>query len=59
MGVWVMFALFLGFPIAWHKIILLISGLIIIIIAYNLPQEEKTLLKDDSPFVESENRDIV
>ena len=33
MGVWVMFALFLGFPIAWHKIILLISGLIIIIIA--------------------------
>ncbi len=57
MGVWVMIFLFLGFPIGWHKIILVISGLIIIAIAYNLPQEHNTIVKNsNSTFVESDNK---
>lgn len=57
MGVWVMVFLYLGFPIGWHKIILIISGLIIIAIAYNLPQEHSNIIKDsNSSFVESENK---
>jgi membrane-bound ClpP family serine protease len=57
MGVWVMIFLFLGFPIGWHKIILAISGLIIIAIAYNLPQESSKITTDsNSTFVESDNK---
>lgn len=37
LGVWVMVFLFLGFPSGWHRPIALVSGLIIIVIAYNLP----------------------
>lgn len=60
MGVWVMFCLFLGFPVAWHKIISLISGFVIIAIAYNLPHEQKLVPRGtESAFVESENKDIV
>ncbi len=56
MGVWVMIFLFLGFPSTWHKIIALISGVIIIAIAYNIPQEQKTNLPvNDRPFVENDH----
>lgn len=34
MGLWVMCFLFLGFPAAWDKGIAMVSGLIIIILAY-------------------------
>jgi hypothetical protein len=54
MGVWVMVFLFLGFPIGWHKIILAVSGLIIIAIAYNLPQEQSNVVNSsNSTFVEN------
>ncbi len=54
MGVWVMVFLFLGFPIEWHKIILAVSGLIIIAIAYNLPQEQSNAVNSsNSTFVEN------
>lgn len=36
LGVWVMVFLFLGVPILWHKIIALISGLLITAIAYSM-----------------------
>ena len=34
MGVWVMVFLFLGFPAAWDKGVAIVSGVIIISIAY-------------------------
>lgn len=40
LGVWVIGFLFLGFPSSWHKIIAIVTGLIIILIAYNLPPPE-------------------
>ncbi|HEY9583742.1 MAG TPA: hypothetical protein VJI66_02155 [Candidatus Paceibacterota bacterium] len=41
LGAWVMIFLFLGVPSLWHKILALLSGLIIIIISYNIPPEKK------------------
>lgn len=41
LGVWIMVFLFLGVPSLWHKILALISGLIIILIAYNLPADSR------------------
>jgi len=42
LGVWVIIFLFLGLPYPWHEVIAVISGLIIILISYNLPHEKKT-----------------
>lgn len=54
LGVWIMIFLFLGVPSSWHKITALISGLIIIAISYNIPQEQKPIIKSSSPmFVEN------
>ena len=59
LGVWVMIFLFLGFPSIWHKVIALVSGLIIIAIAYNIPQEQKEqktdLSSDTATFIENNN----
>lgn len=41
LGVWVVVFLFLGLPYPWHKILAVLSGVIIIAISYNLPQEKK------------------
>lgn len=59
MGVWIMIFLFLGFPLMWHKVIAIISGIIIIAIAYNIPGESKKNVNDSIPpsssaFVENE-----
>ena len=41
-GVWVMIFVFLGVPSSWHKVIAIITGIIIIAIAYNIsPKENK------------------
>lgn len=57
MGVWVMIFLFLGFPIGWHRIILIVTGLIIIAIAYNLPQEHSDTVTDsNSSFTDSNKK---
>ena len=58
LGVWVMVFLFLGFPSTWHKIIAILSGLIIIAIAYNLPQEQKKTSGNGSVFVENNVENI-
>jgi hypothetical protein len=61
LGVWVMIFLFLGFPSFWHKIIALVSGVIIIAIAYNIPAEikknnnESAMPPSSSAFIENDN----
>ena len=60
MGVWVMAFLFLGFPASSHKTLAIITGVIIIAISYNLPQEQKKdLVTNDSAFVENDNKEKV
>lgn len=57
-GVWIALFLYLGFPVEWHKIILVITGLIVISIAYNLPQENLEISTNkDSAFVENNKKD--
>ncbi len=58
LGVWIMFFLFLGVPSQWHEIIAIASGIIIIAISYNLPQEQKSntpISKSASTFTENTN----
>jgi MFS-type transporter involved in bile tolerance (Atg22 family) len=46
-GVWVAIFLFLGFPLVWHKIIGVISGLAIIAIAYSFgPVAQKSAMPE-------------
>ncbi|MFA6295363.1 MAG: hypothetical protein WC666_02990 [Candidatus Paceibacterota bacterium] len=58
-GVWIMFFLFLGFPSAWDRILAVVTGLIIMIIAYRIPPQVKCCSDDcrceeekDVPFIE-------
>jgi hypothetical protein len=53
MGVWVMIFLFLGVPSLWHKIIALVTGIIIVAVAYNLPHEKSKQSGNGSVFVEN------
>ncbi len=41
LGVWVMIFLFLGVPSFWHKVIALLTGIVIVTISYNLSSEKK------------------
>ncbi|HEY4478467.1 MAG TPA: hypothetical protein VI775_01350 [Candidatus Paceibacterota bacterium] len=50
-GVWVMVFIFLGIPSIWHKIIAIVTGLIIIAIAYNTPPAPKKNIPDN--FIEN------
>ncbi|HEY4494684.1 MAG TPA: hypothetical protein VJC02_01115 [Candidatus Paceibacterota bacterium] len=53
-GVWIMVFLFLGVPSFWHKVIAILSGLVIIIIAYNIPSEKKEVVdKKGETFIEN------
>lgn len=55
LGVWVMVFLFLGVPSLWHKILALVTGLVIVAIAYNVPQERKSSSSStDSVFTEND-----
>lgn len=42
LGVWVMIFLFLGFRSDWDNIIAVITGLAIVIVAYNLPASARS-----------------
>lgn len=56
LGFWVAVFLFLGVPPFWDKIIAGITGVIIIIVAYNLPHEKKQSNSyTDSSFTENNN----
>lgn len=58
LGAWIMIFLFLGVPSMWHKILAILSGIIIISIAYNLPPDQKSSpLENDSVFVENNKTD--
>lgn len=37
LGIWIMIFLFLGFPSSWHRIIAVVSGLLVIVNAYSFP----------------------
>lgn len=39
LGVWTMIFLFLGFPSLWHKVIAVVTGLIVVFISYRLPAD--------------------
>lgn len=54
LGAWVIVLLFLGFPSMWNRVIAIVTGLIIITIAYNLPPDQT---KNDTKetFVENKN----
>lgn len=54
-GIWNIFFLFLGIPDTWDKIISVIVGLIIILIAYRIPHENKKTVinKDNGAFIEN------
>ena len=50
LGVWVMIFLFLGVPSSWHKIAAIISGVVIIAIAYNLPLPTNEKIEQNKNF---------
>jgi hypothetical protein len=57
-GVWVAVFLFLGLPPSWHKIISVITGIVIVSISYNLPHERgssKSESLSTTEFTESNN----
>jgi hypothetical protein len=55
-GVWNIFFLFLGIPTAWDKILSILVGIIIIMIAYRLPYEEKKKMVTDKEETFVENK---
>ena len=72
LGIWVMAFLFLGFPSTWDKIFSLITGLLIVAVAFkfktvdkidtnaNVPfKEHKNYNQPSSNFFEKKNQDIV
>jgi hypothetical protein len=57
LGVWVAIFMFLGFPSSADRLFAIISGLLILGIAYRMPAAAKNVAKGQVPFVEhkSEN----
>jgi hypothetical protein len=55
-GVWNIFFLFLGIPTAWDKILSILVGIIINMIAYRLPYEEKKKMVTDKEETFVENK---
>ncbi len=55
-GVWVMIILFLGFPVAWEKALLLATGVALVAIGYRMPApapKRPRPVETDKPFVDS------
>ncbi len=53
-GMWVMAFLFLGFPSAWDKVFALVSGFIVIVVAFKLERRAKAA-SGQVPFVDYKN----
>ena len=51
-GVWIIVFLFLGFSLAWEQIFAVITGLVIVIMAYRTAPPVKTTDASAVPFVE-------
>ena len=58
LGVWIVIFLFLGFPSSWDRVFALISGLLIVIIAYRLKSETSTRSLGNMPYVEHKSDTI-
>jgi len=54
-GVWVMVFLFLGFPSSWEKVFAILTGLLIIFLAYRIRFKEAVPSKE-SVFTDSSSR---
>lgn len=52
LGVWVMFFLFLGVPQGWKEILAVITGILIIGVAYRLAPEKRVISSSHVPYVE-------
>jgi hypothetical protein len=48
LGVWVAIFLFLGLPSMWHRILAVITGLVIVCVSYTLPGTHSTTSKTNS-----------
>lgn len=55
LGIWVMIFLFINFPSTMDKILALVTGLLIIVIAFKLRSESTPPLKKNIPYVEHKN----
>ena len=55
-GLWIIIYLFLGIPAVWDKILSIISGIIIIIIAYRLPHESRKVQNNLAENTFTENK---
>lgn len=55
LGVWVAVLLFLGFPSSWDKLIAVVSGLLVLFVAYRLNPDAKPRSADPMPYVEHKN----
>ena len=51
-GIWIMVFLFLGFPVHGEQFLALVTGFIIVVIAYRLPHVSKDSDAGAIPFVE-------
>ncbi len=54
LGFWVIIFLFLGFPIAWDKWIAIVTGVLVILVAYRKTPQLKT--SSNSAFVQSNSQ---
>lgn len=55
-GVWVAVFLFLGFPLVWHKILAVVSGIAIIAIGYSFgPVAQKSVMSESKTETVVEN----
>ena len=55
LGIWVMAFLFLGFPSAWDKVFALLSGLIILVVAFKTERRQRPSSAANIPYVEHKN----
>lgn len=54
-GVWVIILPFLGFPGFWEKILMLLTGIIIVVVAYSVRPSIRPTTSSNIPYVEHKN----
>ena len=52
LGVWVAIFLFLGFPQGWQKILAIVTGLYLVVLAYSLSSDKPKVTDLRAPFIE-------
>lgn len=53
LGVWVAVFLFLGLPSQWHKVLAVITGLLIVTVSYNLSAPTQATSAPKETFIEN------